>query len=1071
MKKHLIVIAILILSSGASLLTPLPSIAESQAVSWAWLSPDGDGDGLPNDTETIGWCNSQGCFVTDPLKLDTDGDSLSDGEEHLFEADPTNADSPGIYVIYEDSFQTKDYYPWQPYGSKWIARGDPFSPPRPDLIDMQTGRPTDLDAIVIRRGTTFTVGGPPNTDLQISKSKSSLTTLSQSHDPETGRWRVTAPANGTVGKYTLTRGNKKLDLFVIFELPQPAGELTPRGIEKFLYDDNPNTGDDNASILVFTVRFPPGEPGYTPPPYPVSAGNEIKQGHSYAFDNQQYNRYLLEDYVITAINGATGQKTAADALAALVDQNTVFRNPHPRISSWRVLNPGANLRQQCSNVAGLLAAFSRAAGIPSRPIIVDWQHNTFDHANEVWLGGNWWVYRGYRTFEMADEPNEDLQGCSEPGWPACGTYNYYSRSSWGAGRYAPWHSGGDDIGNVLVLADENWTQTGLAYRWASWQIDRILLDTQRLVTQNTKYWSGFGWTQEPVDYGSPNQWPPAPGSAPALEPGGRLMEETGSDSTAVQLGEVVREYGVDLDGGPYYDQLVLEVEVTAAQAGSYWLWGQLSASPIEPAVRYSGGIVAESVAQLELKAGRQVAQLVFDGPEIALSRTSGPYRLSSLRVTDVNNPGPAEFMQRSLAYRGDLYTTAAYPATDFEAYGATLTDDYTHVVVDGDGDTQPDALSVTTGLNIQAPGNYTVAGSLYDAQDQYLGRASWSGTDPDVTLHFENVNGTIGPYRLRDVDVLNSAGESIDYLAEPYTIEAIPALTRPALASLNISRADLAPTDSVSASEYAFSESIVNGNLRVEAGVEIGQPGAYRLAAWLADASGNLLTWAMGQPTVLTAGPQTLALTFSGRAIHSRGVNGPYQVVALKVLAGSTGFNVTDQVRVALTTRAYTRNQFTPTTNILLFEDFAENGSNPWNAGSAWRITDNASVSPSHAWYASDASSSLAVAEPLDFSGIIEPTLKFHTAYELSGSERGYVEASTNGNTWTTLATYSGESTWSTPLVSLRAFEGRSAVWLRFRLASAGGASNDSWAIDDILIGALPPGTPRFWIHIPLLRR
>ena len=76
------------------------------------MSPDIDGDGLPNTVEEAGWYNGAGGpFVTNALDPDSDNDGLSDGEEKLFDADPLNSASPGIYVVYEDACKTKEYYP------------------------------------------------------------------------------------------------------------------------------------------------------------------------------------------------------------------------------------------------------------------------------------------------------------------------------------------------------------------------------------------------------------------------------------------------------------------------------------------------------------------------------------------------------------------------------------------------------------------------------------------------------------------------------------------------------------------------------------------------------------------------------------------------------------------------------------------------------------------------------------------------------------------------------------------------------------------------------------------------
>jgi hypothetical protein len=1041
-KSRIVSLFVLALGLIPMLLAPSVPLARAQGPDWSWLSPDLDGDGLPNEVEVTGWCNAVGCFQTDLLDADSDDDGLTDGQEKLFDSDPTSDASPGIYVIYKDSFKTREYYPWQQYGPKWIARGDDFDPPNPDSIDVG-GHGTDLDAVVVRRGTTFYVGGPRGATLQIAKSTSSLSSLSKVWDPYHGKWRVTVPSSGTVGKYTLTLDDKSLDLFVIFELPTPYGELTQLAIEKFLYDDDPSTNYDAVSSLMYDYQ------------YNYSYGF-VSEGISYGFINQQYNRYILEDYVIKAINGRTSQKSAASALTDEVDRRTVFRNPRPITNSWWALHPGRNPRQQCSNIAGLLSAFCRVAGIPARPVMTDWRDGTFDHATEIWLYGTWRVYRGYRTYEMNSYPDNTHTGCSESQWPKCGSYKYYSRYSWGRERYRPWHSGGGGRGNVIVLADEDWTSAGLAYRWPSWDIDTIKLNPYKLMTQNAKYWRYWGWTREPVNTGYPG-WPSLSGATDTSGMSASSTESTGLDfqSPEVQLGDIVAEYGLDLNGNGQYDQLVLEVEVTATQPGFYWLLGQLGTDHPAPMLIGTGGLVAQALTPIDLVEGTQVVPLIFGGTEISLTRVDGPYLLSGLWITDVEAPDLADFMNDSLAYRGYAHTTAPYQAADFETYGAMLSGNYSHYDLDSDGNGHSDALVVTTGINVYQPGTFTVQGSLYNSQDEFIAHATWTGTGPEVTLQFDHVAGTLGPYTLRDLDLLDSEGESIDYISEAYTIEPIVALASPESISLDIYPvgADLIALGETITPTQVFTESLVGGNLQVQAEVQVSEGGSYKLEAWLANDDGDLLTWAVGQPANLSAGTQILSVTFEGSAIRARGVDGPYTVVALKVLDGGAAYEVLDKVNVALTTQAYTLDQFATTDTIVVFEDFVEDGGSQWTADPPWTISQSVYSSPSHAWYGADADASLALALPMDFSSVGRVAIRFQTSHKLGADgDTGYLEASTDGINWDTLATFSDDASWPTHVLDLSDYAGENAVYLRFRLASDKGASDDGWYIDDVLV-------------------
>lgn len=1048
--------AVTILWLVSSLLLPVIPPSRAAEEDWAFISTDVDGDGLPNIVEATGWCNAKGCFTTDPMDLDSDDDTLTDGEEKLFDSIPTGsagATSPGLYVIYDNAFKTKEYYPWQPYGLKLIARADDFIPPRPD----ERGGKTNLDAIVVRRGTTFTVGGPTDKTLVIEKSTGGLTTLTPNRDPFTGEWRVSVPNNGTVGRYTLKLGSEQMDLLVIFELPKPSGELTQNGIDRFVYDDNPDITRDEAAILLGDDRFPPSSGA----PYPLSGSNFVNEGTSYAFDTEHYVRYLLEDYVIDTINGKTSQTAAADALAEKVDALTVFRNPHPRFSSFSVLHPGSNPRQQCSNIAGLLAAFNRAAGIASRPLMADWKDISFDHSTEVWLNNNWRVYRGYNTFEMGDEPNDSPTGCSS-GWPKCGSVKNQSRSAWGAhGNYKPWHSGGGGGASVIVLAGDNWTETGTAYRWGSWDVGEIRLDPTRLNTVFSIYWGRYGWNKEPTNLGKPG-WPPRPGSAlaglAAMSPESNSLDV---QSAKVQLGNVVKEYTVDSNGNGQYDQLVLEVEVTAAQPGRYWLLSQLRATRSNPTLTAAGGILSEALVNPELAAGKQIVPLVFSGKDIALNHTDGPYQLSGLWITDAANPEPSAFASDSLAQRVNFYSTANYAAVAFETDGALLSNEYSHSEMDSNGDGRADGLIIKTGLKIYQPGEYSVEGGLYDGQDKLVGRASWQGSGSEVSLEFSDMAGRVGPYHLKEVRLLDGAGEAIDESYQAYTVDSIAALAAPAATSFNLDTASggLTAFGATITPTQVFNTQLVNGNLQLNAGVTVAIAGSYKLEAWLADSKGNLVTWAVGQPTLLNPGLQTLSATFAGSNIRAKGVAGPYTVVAVKILAGDVSYQVLDSVNVAVTTPAYSLNSFTQPLNIA-FTDYVENGAGQWTADPAWTIVQEPHqfFSPSPAWTGADADAILQLKTSPNLSKIGKVGLKFQTSYSFSKNSAGYVEVSRDGGaSWQTLATFTGSANWSQQIqvvdLSRDAGSGKPPILIRFRLAAAGGGR---WYLDDFVIGGTP---------------
>jgi len=276
-------------------------LAPVQATTTA-SSPDRDYDGLTDDVEANGWWNTQGFFTTDPFDPDSDDDGLTDGAEKLYDRNPLDDHSPGIYVEYEDSLRTSQYsskdlsrpWGWQRYGDRLVSFG----------------------AVVVRRSSTFSVGGPADATIQITKTIESLTTLTPMKDACTGRWRVSVPSNGTVGSYQIILRDgdwsRRLNLYVIFELPTPTAHLTEQMIKTFLYDGDPDNRRDESGLLL-------GDWKYTHDDYPdrIMADAWINAGTLYRFQLQQFEPFVFEEHVIGAINGRTGQWDAAQDLVAV----------------------------------------------------------------------------------------------------------------------------------------------------------------------------------------------------------------------------------------------------------------------------------------------------------------------------------------------------------------------------------------------------------------------------------------------------------------------------------------------------------------------------------------------------------------------------------------------------------------------------------------------------------------------------------------------------------------------------------------------------------------------------------
>ncbi len=482
-KRHLVSVFLAFILLAPMFLAPPAPV---QAQGWSDFSADIDGDGLPNAVEQDGWYNtSGGPYFTNYLDADTDDDGLTDGLEKLYDTDPLDDHSPGIYVEYQEHFQTRQYYSWQRYGNRYIALPYPLSP-------------WHADVVIVRRGATFHVGGPADGTIEIEKSISGLTTLPVERDHCAGRWEVSVPSWGTVGMYTIRvedgAWSETLDLYVIFEIPSG---LDDSFLDAFLYDGDPTETRDETSIgyyeKTYDHQYDNGDPGFEW----IPEGEWINHGYTWTFRDQQFRDFIIRDHVMPAINGVSSQWSAANALVKHTDDVTCFHVGRPLSNAWCVLNPSAcdpyNNWNQCTNIANLLVAFCRSSGIPSRPVFVDWVVSSFDHATEAWISSSWYVMRGYNGGEGS---------CPDPHY----TGGYVSLRS-------PYSFGSYSSGQGVYAAGEDWlwgdVYDGMhsgadEFRQASWS-------TSRLVKKDwldTRFRPYKGWSSEPLVTGTPPQdWP------------------------------------------------------------------------------------------------------------------------------------------------------------------------------------------------------------------------------------------------------------------------------------------------------------------------------------------------------------------------------------------------------------------------------------------------------------------------------------------------------------------------------------------------------------------------------------
>jgi hypothetical protein len=547
-----------------------------------------------------------------------------------------------------------------------------------------------------------------------------------------------------------------------------------------------------------------------------------------------------------------------------------------------------------------------------------------------------------------------------------------------------------------------------------------------------------------------------------------VLAERLTPKASIQLGEIVGDHGADLDADGRFDELVVEVKVTSSQAGYYQLGGWLVAGP-------GGQMIRSSDERIYLAAGVNTVPISFDGETIGDRKVNGPYQVVNLWVASPNQVIPkAMSPEEALDFQELDYSTAAYSANAFAVRAASFAGNFWHQGLDDNGDGYYESLVVYVPLDLALTGVYRVEGDLYDGQRNLVGHAAWTGYYGLAALQFP-IAKTNPPYTLENLMLVDSKGALLDSRgAKAYKIADVAGMIYkgPVAISSIPSAGDFSAM--AVTSTLSFTSTVVdtdsNGKfdqLVITAGVKVtGAGGAYRIEGLLVDQNGAPVAWAVSDPQTLSVGNRQMQLAFDGKVIHDHMPFSPltttFKLIGVKIFSGNlSSSTLEDQVHVAMTTPAYTRNQF-DAASISLFEDNLERGSittNNWNAQSPWTLNTSVSHSPSHAWKASS-TSGLLTSIPITLSNYTRPSLRFDTCYQTNA---GYVEVSPNGTAWTRVATYTNSSApWTAQLVDLSSFVGNPNLRVRFNANSPG-----NWYVDDVYLNASPPETWASFNHLP----
>ena len=223
---------------------------------------------------------------------------------------------------------------------------------------------------------------------------------------------------------------------------------------------------------------------------------------------------------------------------------------------------------------------------------------------------------------------------------------------------------------------------------------------------------------------------------------------------------------------------------------------------------------------------------------------------------------------------------------------------------------------------------------------------------------------------------------------------------------------------------------------------------ATAVVTWTTDeAASSQVIYGIGTPDTVTAAPGNSL----NHAVNLTGLQGctrySYQVTS----CDRWGNCSTDPIAAPFYV-------FTTGLKMSIFEDDVEGGAGGWTAEGDWAISDEASNSPSHAWsdspggdYGASVDASL-ISPVLDLTSAAGPELSFFHTYELeSGYDYGYLEATTDGVAWSTLATFNGsQPDWAEVSVDMSAYAGFPSVQIRFRIETDSIVHEDGWHVDDI---------------------
>jgi subtilisin family serine protease len=329
------------------------------------------------------------------------------------------------------------------------------------------------------------------------------------------------------------------------------------------------------------------------------------------------------------------------------------------------------------------------------------------------------------------------------------------------------------------------------------------------------------------------------------------------------LTDVYADYGVDLDGDGLYDYLAIAVGVNVAEAGHYYLYGDLET--------LKEFYITDASNDTYLSVGKQNITLLFNGIDIRRVDLNGPYTLCDLELRDN--------YWNTLDKRLKAYNTSFYNSKEFQLPKAMFTDVYNDTGVDTDNDGYYNYLSIDIGVNVSESGYYYWYGELYDKYGDsiaYEGNSSYleNGTQI-IGLKFDGFkirkHKVNGPYylkylRLYDDDYVQQDSRHDAYTTAPYSYTEF----QPPAAEFNDIYSDYGEDDEDEDELYNY--------LVINVGVNVRDAGDYQVSGSLYENGTYNYIDDDSNTTYLSEGNQTVLLRFDGIRIRQNEYNGTYDL-------------------------------------------------------------------------------------------------------------------------------------------------------------------------------------------------